>query len=67
MKIDQIYETTKTKNFMDEEELHLTDLCHIPSINHIRQLLKDLCVKKFDRAIDVGCGDARLALHYLIE
>ena len=29
--------------------------------------MEDLCVKKFDRAIEVGCGDGRFTRDHLIK
>ena len=52
---------------MDNEEITLTNLCHLPSIELMEQLLKDLDVKLFDRAIEVGCGDGRYTVDHLIK
>ena len=52
---------------MDSQEIAYTDDCHWPSINLMKQLMKDLNVKEFDRAIEVGCGDGRYTRDHLIE
>ena len=52
---------------MDAEEIRLTGLCHQLSIKLMEKLMKDLNVKEFNRAIEVGCGDGRYTIDHLIK
>ena len=65
VKIIPLEEPSKTEGFMDDYEIFLTDLCHVPANNQFESLMKKLHIYTFDRAIDVGCGDGRFTYDYL--
>ena len=53
--------------YMDQEELRLTELCHIPSIKLFDELLVRLPTMHFNRAIELGCGDGRFTADALVK
>ena len=52
---------------MNPEGIRSTELCHWPSIRLFEKLMKDINIKNFGRAIDVGCGDGRFTRDHLVK
>ena len=52
---------------MNDDEIHLTKLCHEKSIEYMEGLMKRLGVNQFDRAIELGCGDGMFTRDHLIK